>query len=253
MTVYVFGDSFAEQSSHAFYKVEERFTTWMEVLQIELKCDVVGHAKAGVSQEYIFQQFTEASDSFEEGDYCVYMHTEPSRRWVLEDRPELANLYMEYKGTKIRKDELEAIELYKKYLWNQSQNLAITKAITQAVNWVGLAQKCRTIQIPSFPHGNEIIHNPYVKVTGDLQTVEQNEFDSMKTRGDCYGGKVDKRHNHLSPVNHQVYGKKLYNTLYYGNELNLTKGFAENLYTSKEEYDGVNDRFDLQDRLDRSA
>lgn len=248
MTIYVFGDSFAEQSSHAFYKLEDRFTTWMEILQIELKTDVVGNAKSGVSQEYIFKQFNDMSSKFTESDYCVYVHTEPSRRWVLEDRPELGNLYMHYKGAKIRKDELEAIELYKKYLWNQSQNLAISQAITQAVNYIAMATRCRTIQIPTFPNGSDLIHNPFVKVTGDLMTVEEKEFDNMGTRGDCYAGKVDKRHNHLSPVNHQVFGKKLYNSLYYGNELNLTKGFAEGLYTSKEEYDGANDRFDLQDR-----
>lgn len=248
MTVYVFGDSFAEQSSHAFYKLEDRFTTWMEALQIELKTDVVGNAKAGVSQEYIFSQFSDMSTSFTENDYCVYMHTEPSRRWVLEDRPELSNLYMNYKGCKIRKDEIEAIEAYKKYLWNQSQNISITKAITHAVNYVAIATKCRTIQVPTFEHAECIIHNPFVKVTGTLMDVEEKEFDSMNTRRECYYGKSDKRHNHLSPVNHQVYGKKLYNSLYYGNELNLTKGFAEDLYTSKEEYDGVNDRFNLTDR-----
>lgn len=244
MTLWIFGDSYAQPAQKKFYDLVERPLTWKEELGYKLQTKVDGEGRPGVSQEYLFNSFKTRSNSFKKDDYCIFIHTESQRRWFFNDRPEVSNLWMNSFGDLVKKDEKKAIESYKKYLYNPMLGNSITEMLSTFINWTCMSKQMNVIQIAGFEVEEHFIQNPSVDVVGNMLNIAKGEFkgDIMPACFDANSG-MDMRLNHMSWPNHDKFAEALYKSLVNKETLDLSEGWYKDIYTSISNYTELNSEY----------
>ena len=239
MTIWIFGDSYAQSAQETFYDLKDRPLTWVEHLSKLSGMKVDGEARPGVSQDYLYNAFRLKIDQMKKGDVVVFIHTESQRRWFFKDRPEISNLWMNTFGKLVKKDEAKAIEAYKKYLYNPMLGGCITEMLSTFVNTICMAKQMKMIQIPGFELEERLIHNPYCTVTGNLMNISLGEFKDSKLRNKCFDEArgIDMRLNHMTWPNHEKLAIAIHKSLETREPLDLSSiSFDKNVYNTVSEY-----------------
>lgn len=221
--LWVFGDSFSTQDlpptpSNPTGKMEH--VSWVAHTCKKLNItEATIHADYGVSNDWIFHQFTTTLNSMDEGDYVIIQPTQKHRQWFFED-PCISNYWIKDLERYVSKEENKAVEMYVTHLQNDRLDDLRYVQFCLALERLGqLAQHLRILVLPGFFGVNG--------VTGTLVAVSDAEFDKDTTAQKYYdanNGK-DPRLNHLSPENHEILGSKIVDFFTNGTTINLTTGF----------------------------
>jgi hypothetical protein len=220
---WVFGDSFSTQDlpptpSNPSGKMDH--LSWLghvcKGLQIQ---EANIHADYGVSNDWIFHEFTTNINNMEEGDYVIIQPTQKHRQWFFED-PCISNYWIKDLEHHVSKEESTAVEMYVTHLQNDKLDDLRYVQFCLALERLGqLAQHLRILVLPGFFGVNGVI--------GTLVSISDAEFDKTTTAQKYYDANdgKDPRLNHMSAVNHEILGNKIVEFFNTGASIDLTKDF----------------------------
>jgi hypothetical protein len=236
--LYIFGDSFSVPDAHknetfgpkgliTFMPLEKN---WTRIVSESLigNDNHINDALLGCSNEYILHTLRDRESSFKSGDYVIVQLTSYYREWFFEDKPGMAN-FINAKfvpGVHVTKEQANALEMYKKYLYSDHRLLlhyvAILDSITFRTKLYG-QQGIRCLILPGF-------HN-VAGVEGTMFKTSGFEFDSEETAAIYRAETGDLRYNHFSEVNHKILADKVIDFFNTGKTVDLTSDFKTGMYT----------------------
>ena len=221
--LWVFGDSFSTQDlpptpSNPTGKMDH--LSWvahtckgLNILEANI------HADYGVSNEWIFHEFTTNLNSMEPGDYVIIQPTQKHRQWFFED-PCISNYWIKDLERHVSPEENKAIEMYVTHLQNDKlDDLRYVQFCLALERLSQLAQHLRILVLPGFFSVNGVI--------GTLVSVSDAEFDETATAQKYYDANdgKDPRLNHMSADNHEILGAKIVDFFNNGVTVDLQSGF----------------------------
>ena len=252
--LHVFGDSWATPPTKELVDDPNCPTPWMFLLFDKLGCEAIkSYAANGTSMDWVMHQFFEhGQDDIQKGDCIVWIVTHPSRRWLLEDHPELSNIWMNYDTCDaISPQERKALIQYRRYLNNKKSVNTHLKAMSIAMSHVAMSKGAKIIQVPGFVRTSpdakapthEMLFNPFVKVTGALEVVGSYNFpkeyeiwERNKMQVDMVTEtQIDNRFNHMSWDNHEIFANKLYESFVNRKDLDVDNGFSSDVQLETKE------------------
>jgi hypothetical protein len=236
--LYIFGDSFSLPNAHkdevigingpvTFMPLEKN---WTDIVfeSFTGDSDYINDAVAGCANEYIFHTLRSREPSFKSGDYVIIQLTSYYREWFFEDNPDMGN-FLNAKfvpGIHVTKEQAEALEMYKKYLYSDHRLLIHYDAILDAITFrtkLYAQQGVRCLILPGF--------HPVTGVEGTMFNTSSSEFDYDETAAIYRAATGDLRFNHFSEVNHKILADKVIDFFNTGNTVDLTSNFKTGLYT----------------------
>lgn len=219
MTLWVFGDSFSVR-----HRTEENtHPIWFDILANNLGIDKVEiYSDWGVSNEFIFGQFLNQYDNFQENDVIIIQLTEQNRQWFFKDIPNIANIHnIKEMDKNLSKERYNAIKQYITHLDFPTVNeIRYVMLIHALKNISTIMDKYNILVLPGFheAHG----------VKGTLLEVCEKEFVSKDSGDKWYKTHgIDPRTCHLSEPNHFILAEKITNCFLKGEIIDLTNGFKE--------------------------
>jgi hypothetical protein len=235
--LYIFGDSFSTPDDQKT-DIVNRFglvtyspleKNWTSIVSEDLigTSDHVNLSVLGCSNEYIFHKLCDRSAYFKSGDCIIIQLTSFYREWLFEDKPHMGN-FMTTKftpGVDISKEVVNALELYKKYLYSDHRLAIHYNAIIDAITLrtqLFAKQNVRCLIIPGF--------HKISGVEGTLFDASNLEFDCQKTAMDFYTNTADNRYNHFSEINHKVLANKVIEFFRDFKTVDLTTDFKTNIF-----------------------
>lgn len=237
--LYIFGDSFSTPYDHkdevvgpdGFVNFLPLEKNWTSIVSEKLtgSSNHVNESAIGCSNEYIFHRLRERESSIKSGDFVIIQLTSFYREWFFEDKPHMAN-YLTAKfvpGLHISKEENQALEMYKRYLYSEHRVKLHYHAIVDAIflrTQLYAEQNIRCLIMPGFHNINGVI--------GNMFDASVSEFDSNETSMIYYNKTGDKRYNHFTEVNHKILANKIIDFFEELTTVDLTTGFETGLYTS---------------------
>jgi len=228
--LWIFGDSFASARNKNFPAGPPDYQ-WSLQLAKKLNCDEVKiEALPGVSNEWIFKQIKDNESTINmRSDKIVVITTASDRLWLIKDQPSLANIHMTNLKKLITRSQYKAIESYLVEFGNMHEELSVQR-YEQFLLWLNSLPYMKCI-LPGFDATS--YHNI---VNGNLNTlcsIDEAEWISTDSKYK-YMRKTstldDFRINHLSESNHNVLAEKIYQYFVTGKPVDLSTGFATNLY-----------------------
>ena len=281
-TIFIFGDSFADCSNHQFSGDDDWEKLWPGILNGLLEdhtkrsWEVINCAVLGSSLDFSWYQFRENVKYFKPGDLVVFLVTDASRFWFIDDRPDISN------ASTINLDEIlkhdvkndweeinQAIASHFRHISRPDLNcIRSTQIIENFDYWANRLPQTRFVLLPCFPQqmlGPQLlgvindsiddwdITDKLAKTRGNLLHVQQNEFDFVSNEEywkihNWMGWDI--RYCHLSIDNHHVLARKLLRAWQTNDPIDLTTGFKKNIYT-KDMLDVANLPSDLLDQVNR--
>jgi hypothetical protein len=235
--LYIFGDSFSTPHEHKdeiigpggqvkFMPLEKN---WTSIVNESLNDgnNYVNESILGCSNEYIFHKLSEKESAFKGGDYVIVQLTSFYREWFFEDKPHMAN-YLISKftpGVHVTKEESDALEMYKRYLYSEHRVFLHYNAILDAITlrtMLYAEHGIRCLILPGF-------HN-IGGVEGNMFEASKLEFDCDKTADTYYKKTGDLRFNHFSEVNHKILANKVIDFFNTGTTVDFTTDFKTGIY-----------------------
>ena len=221
--IWVFGDSFSTQEmpptpSNPDGKIEH----WSWLAHVSKGLNITEghvHADYGVSNDWIFHQFTTNINDIDAGDYVIIQTTQKHRQWFFED-PCISNYWLKDLEQHVSKEENKAVEDYVTYLQNDRlDDLRYVQFCLALERLAQLAQHLRILVLPGFFGVNGVI--------GTMIDVCDAEFDKSTTAQHYYNANdgKDPRLNHMSAENHEILGNKIVDFFNNGTTVDLTTGF----------------------------
>ena len=235
MTLWVIGDSFSVDSN--LINSEPVYWQWHKILtnKLQIKNTTV-IAEFGVSNEWILMNLTAILNEAKENDIIIAQTTEPHRYWFLSDHPWYSNIQgmldkdKTFNGV-ISKKEATAIELYYKHIQNDEKDKLRLDSYYALLNEFNKLLAEKNVQLYTLPGFNMPYYFPILgyKVKGTLNQVSVAEFTSEEEGEDWFIKKQepDRRLNHMTKENHEIFADKLYETIKYKKDLDFTKGFKQ--------------------------
>ena len=228
MTLWVFGDSYTAdgrktKGSNNWQDIDK---TWVELLQQKLNNPNLNiHASPGAANEWIFNELVKYQDQFTSEDYIIVQLTCSSRRWFFKDKPEMSN-FQYSPAVNLSKNEIKALENYKRYLLNETANDANYKMLEYALKFVALQENApKMLVLPGF--------DPIRGIIGSLGHVCFGEFEDQELIGKYYvDHKNDPRINHMHEENHKILANKIYNYFQDWEPIDLTSDFKNKFINS---------------------
>tara|TARA_B100000035_G_scaffold105736_2_gene89693 strand:+ start:5000 stop:5974 length:975 start_codon:yes stop_codon:yes gene_type:complete len=268
--LWLFGDSFlAEQPKNTPTEILKK--TWYNQIGMLLHADIYNTAINGSSIEYLMMMLIENKDIMKRGDYAIFVLTEPTRKWFIEDRPDWGNLWMAggYSQYPVKK-VVQAIDDYKDHLANEAAHLSLFYGAVGFINHICKNKGIKFCILPSFrPHislkydehgpdawkhtGHNVtevsLMGQMLNIIGDLTKISTEEFGDGDQDGDAkkvwhnimqekWRG-CDQRLNHLTEPNHEILAKKVYNCLIMGHDVDLTSNFQKSVI-NEDNYRDIN-------------
>ena len=129
-------------------------------------------------------------------------------------------------GVDVTKEESNALEMYRRYLYSEHRLFLHYNAIFDAITLRTILyaeQGIRCLVLPGF-------HN-IAGVTGNMLEASNSEFDSETTAKTYYNKTGDIRFNHFSEVNHKILANKVIDFFNTGKTVDLTTDFETGIYT----------------------
>jgi hypothetical protein len=229
MKLWVFGDSFSIPSNFKHKDLWHYDENWIDIVARNLnlnKDDVNNFSQFGVSNEWIFKNVMEQSNSFRPKDYVILQLTNSNRHWWFPEHPALSNLTQSSLHPDWSKDKCKATELHLRYLQNDQMDNLIYSATIYSFLYIKLTLPgTQFLFLPGWATAPETIGN----LTNNVCDAE---FDDVDTQQKFYNKTgFDCRLNHMSINNHYVLADKIYD--YFSNHIpvDLTTGFETNIYT----------------------
>ncbi len=219
MTLWIFGDSFSVR-----HRTEDNtHPIWFDILADNLGInDVKIYSEWGVANEFIFAQFLNQHENFEQNDVIIIQLTESNRQWFFKDIPNIANIHnIKHMDKNLSKERYNAIKQYITHLdFPLVHELRYAILIHALKNICVMLEKCNILVLPGFHETSG--------VKGTLLNVCENEFVSDDSANKWYKSHgIDPRTGHLSEENHVILANKITNLFIKGETLDLTTGFKE--------------------------
>jgi len=269
MKLHIYGDSFGTLmkpgQSRLLEKTLDENDYWQVKLQKKLGCDeLVNRSVFGTSLDCIQYLFNQNLDEISKDDYIIVIHTEASRRWFIEDMPNLTNFasFIKFPSGEVNWDWIELntahLSIDKQKLNAQVQaarDYCINLANGELEDLYGNAiasyfkefqtKGYKLINIPAFGLKTKEDWNTGFNTTGCLEQVSVYEFKAIEARDPRSSyiqitQGVDGRVAHISKVNHDILVDKIYNSFINQDDLELDVGFKHSFITEKN-WDKYND------------
>jgi hypothetical protein len=236
MTLWVFGDSYAEHYSSLN---DQWMTSVANVLNTDLKC----FGLVGSSTEFTFNSFLNVRNQIKKNDIIIILLTTHSRRWFFKlypshtANPQIGTDYKNpvsvYEPTGFN-DIDDALKLYEEFLNNQSVFESYLENFLYSLDYLTKKLNCHTIIIPNFydtgyflKDKKELFPNlSFAK--GMMVDISLNEFTKDYLIEYTTSTK-DLRVNHLMKYNHNVLGNKILNNIQNKIEIDLTMDFIKHI------------------------
>jgi len=212
MKLWLFGDSFAsppkkEKSTSVFLRDHE---SWVTKLPKELGVEFENYAVSGSSVEHSVEFFYDAMPNFKYGDCVIFCMTNTARKKLFDYPEKISNVVAAKRNPDIvSKERLEFLEYYFKYFFNhmveKRNQVNFIHALDNFSTIIGL----KVLLINAFPPTT--LQNPHpprnISVSsGSLYDISIAE-NINHNNNLCFV--PDFRTNHLSPINHEIFLKKL--------------------------------------------
>lgn len=240
MTVWIFGDSFAE----LYHKLpgHENERQWMEQVAGGVNHELRGLGLSGTSHAYMYHQFQLNRQYISDGDIVIIIPTSLDRKWFFKDRPKDAALEIEMNSS-----ERDAMKKYRIYLDNNYilkeihyiNFLHNLHAITEKKNLKTIILNCfvDAEMVPdeyneSFPLFHFSIGNLSINISQNECTTEF--FKTWLTIP--YEKVGDSRLNHMIKSNHIILARKIIDYIQNGTPIDLTNGFVLNVINFATKY-----------------
>ena len=235
MTLWAFGDSYAQQKDHRFWELNIPVNDqWLQQIANKLNTEHKNFAVGGSALAYTYHEFYNNKDNFEEGDCVILCLTNIDRRWFFDGGPSIGILHDVERLDFVTKEIKVAVKQYMMYL-NENPGLEKTYLylFLEFVNAITAKKKLNTIAFTCFECDYEIIKakkddypNIYI-VDGNLTQITINEFDHI----DLFWETVidDKRPNHLLASNHNILAKRTVDYIKNKTPIDIKNGFVEGL------------------------
>lgn len=220
MTLWVFGDSFS--AARPDTETSTVWPLWHEQVARNLNLESYrSHARWGVSNEYILEQFLIHQMEYNTGDCIIIQLTNSSRQWFIKDQPEISNYYVTDIDRWFTKDQVAAVNMYIKHLQRDDMDelryFMLIKALERITQELA---DCKILILPGF--------HPIPGINGTLTDICNNEFSSDESRTSWYkthGG--DTRANHFSQENHLTLANRITEFFQTGKLVNLQDGYKQ--------------------------
>lgn len=245
MTVWVFGDSYAE-----YYGLKDQ---WMHKVASTLKTDLKSFGLVGSSIEYTFDKFNSVRDNISKQDIIIIALTTYNRRWFFKEYPQ-HTAYPKPKTNFVKPkliysntgfDEVdESLKMYETYLKNNK--IHETYLLNFLYNLHDLTSKLNlhTIILINFYDTENFLKNkreefPLFHFSKDkLLNISMNEYSKdYITRHDF--SQPDIKVNHFIKSNHLILAKKIVNNIKKHQPIDPTTGFIRHIFNEKSLVDPV--------------
>jgi hypothetical protein len=219
MALWIFGDSFSVAPPE-----DDKLSSplWHDIVARNLNFKIYhSHARWGVSNEYILEQFLSHQMEYNSGDYIIIQLTNSSRRWFIKDQPEISNFYVTDIDKWFTKDQVTAVNMYIQHLQrdeiDELQYFMMVKTLERLTQELA---DCKILILPGF--------HPIPGINGTLTDICNNEFISDKSRTAWYEKHgIDLRYNHFSPDNHPILASRITDFFQTGKLVNLQDGYKQ--------------------------
>jgi hypothetical protein len=241
MTVWVFGDSFAEH----YPGLKEQ---WMQRVTNELKTDIVSFGLSASSVEYTYQKFNLIRNKIKENDVVIVALTSYQRRWF----------FKYYPGDLVKIYNPGGFDDYKEYLKAPSGNPKEEEAL------IAYADNLNHKELQEIYLLNFLYNLDYITKKLNLHTIVLiNLYDInqlMKDKKDLFSkihfsenmmldiylkeftkehiinnalATMDPRVNHMIKSNHIILANKILDNIKNNTPIDLGAGFVENVINEK--------------------
>lgn len=276
MKLHIYGDSFGSftqpdehwQSS----RLPDENLYWQKRLQVKLGCDeLVNKSRNGSSLDFTQWLFNDNLDTISKDDYIIVIHTEASRRWFIEDFPNITNFqsFINFPSGEInwpwidnitasktgidKNKMIKQAEIAKDYCLHVADSGMEDLYGSAISSWFKDLQRegYKLINIPAYNVQSVKDWNVGFNTTGFLEHVSISEFvpGPLSVSGEHNDARInfiqitqgqDGRIGHLSIANHDILLDKVYNSFMNGEDLDLDVGFESNFIT-KDNWEEYND------------
>lgn len=252
MSLWVFGDSYAQQYSN----LQEQ---WMQLVANDLNTELKCFGLVGSSAEFTYDSFNKVRNNIKDNDVVILVLTTHSRRWFFKDypnhtaQPAPGTSYKEpvsiYDPTGFEEVD-EALKLYEDCLNNQLVSETYLQNFLYNLDNLTKKLNLHTIVIPNFydtVHFLEDKKNLYTNLTfaqGMTVDVSLNEF--TKDYLIEYTTSVpDVRVNHFIKSNHKILANKILNNIKYKKDIDLSTEFIKHTFSK----DKITNKEFVEDQL----
>lgn len=224
--LWVVGDSFSVINQDDY--CEE---IWPVILAKNLQFDLYNQSCVGTSQDWAFRIIRDWQFNISPEDQLIVVLTHPSRFWFFEDRPDLSNRnIVDFDKAINNQDRANAARYFIQYIQRPELDIQQTD---HRLGWLS----------------NLVYKNNWRKpiiILGFAQTIYENLYPNLifsygnlfainkaEELGDIKNKDWDARYNHLCLSNHSILAKKIEDTIKNQNNLDLTSGFKEKIYSNE--------------------
>jgi hypothetical protein len=208
MQLWIYGDSYAVDWREPWVW-QRQFAKRMGVER------VYNQACSGTNNEWILKTFADDGAQQKPGDIALIFLTDTTRRWWIEDRPELSNLasIINTKDANEFKNQdpkvFDAIIDYYTYLHRPDLTDFRLAMMTDFIRVKSIERELRLQVIPCF--NMNIDWTDLYPVHGNMTfSICDKEFVSFDEIDEWYNTSIDTRANHMTLENHTVLADKLY-------------------------------------------
>lgn len=223
MTLWVFGDSFAETTITIGRNSQGPTGQWCYQIAHNLNAEIYGYGLGGSSLDYTYYRFNQIRNKIRENDTIIVALTEINRRWFWKDSPQNGCV----QALDLPNDLATAYKYYMLYLNNPIVYETHLITFLHDLNNTSLIKNIKTVILPCFEITINNQDYPHLHIAkGNLLTVSLNEFKKNTTREmvDPYFIN-DRRINHIIKDNHTILANKILNYIRYNKSINLTNAF----------------------------
>ncbi len=251
MTLYVFGDSFAETYIDPIWNaddIERCFTRkWSVLLSKKLGVELKNYGIGGSSLEYTYYKFNQLRADLKEDDVVVIVLTDSLRKWIIQDRPETASLiavethdninsklkkYAQWYFVDVLRAEIEETHLHN-FLYAvhvTTAHLKVKPLFICAFDKISRGEWTVDVDVVDRIHRNNF-------AIGSLWEVSSYEIEHSirdEAKAVCTHLRKEFRMNHLSDVQHPILADKILDYIHNGTIVDLTTGFVKNIYHTQD-------------------
>ena len=240
MTLWVFGDSYAEQCPNLNDQ-------WMKRVADHLGTNVRSFGLVGSSTEFTYHSFNNIRNEIKEHDIIILTLTTPSRRWFFKRHP--SHTAQPVPGTNYEEPSLkynstgfkeidDALAFYETYLNNHEVYKSYLQNFLHNLNSFTKKLNLHTIIIPNFYdtlHLLKDIKEQYPNIhfaNGMMVDISINEF-TKEYLIEHSSLAVDVRVNHLLKDNHFILADKIIDNIKNKSNIDLITNFKKHVITKE--------------------
>jgi hypothetical protein len=252
MSLWVFGDSYAEQ----YPNLKDQ---WMTRVANLLDTDVRSFGLVGSSVEFTYHSFNNIRNEIKENDIIILALTTPSRRWFFKRHP--SHTAQPIPGTNYKEPSLtynltgfkeidDALAFYEAYLNNHEVYKSYLQNFLYNLDNFTKKLNLHTIIIPNFYdtlHFLKDVKDQYPNIyfaNGMMVDVSLNEF-TKEYLIEYSTSTVDVRVNHLLKSNHIILADKIIDNIKNKSIIDLELDFDKHVFTKEK----MNNKEFIDDQL----